>query len=101
MSGSKNAVEIVCVCCGELGLHGGRRLSKPCYSRHHKAGTLDEFPLLITQLPTLWRLEDYAELRARGVSIRQAAKQLGVTDRTTTRYEARIKASTTTERQSA
>jgi hypothetical protein len=86
-------IEVCCACCDELGRHGGRGLRNTCYNRHHKAGTLDQFPPLRTSLPRRWRLEAYTEIRARGVSVRKAAKQLGVTDRTGWRYEHLLKTS--------
>jgi transcriptional regulator with XRE-family HTH domain len=85
-------IEVCCACCDEFGRHGGRRLRNTCYNRRLKAGTLDGFPPLGAALPRLWRLEEYTELRARGVSIRKAAERLGVTDRTAARYEAHLKA---------
>lgn len=85
-------VEVLCVCCGGLGRHSGRRLCKTCYSRHHLARTLDRHPVLGYALPKLWRVESYAELRGRGLSVRDAAERLGVSDRTGTRYEVQLKA---------
>lgn len=85
-------IEVMCACCGEMGEHGGRSLRSACWKRHHKAGTLDQFPRLRTWTTTLARLADYAELRERRMPIRAAAELLGVTSRTAERYEARIKA---------
>ncbi|WP_162794726.1 hypothetical protein [Nonomuraea lactucae] len=92
MSDIKTTVEVTCWCCGEPGIHGGRGLRRACYSRYLRAGTLDQFPPLKTGLPCLWRLEEYAELRNRRISVRVAAERIGVSKRTAERYEARLKA---------
>jgi hypothetical protein len=44
------------------------------------------------------RIEDYAELRGRGLTVAQAAERLGISDRTGTRYEARLRAEREMER---
>ncbi|MFI6910140.1 hypothetical protein ACIBKY_53430 [Nonomuraea sp. NPDC050394] len=85
-------IEVMCACCQEVGIHGGRGLQASCYKRHMVAGTLDQYPLLRASLPRLWRLEEYTALRAHGVSVHEAALQLQVSVRTAERYEARLKA---------
>lgn len=85
-------IEIVCACCDKLGRHGGRGLRHSCYMRHHHAGNLDKYPPRGRSYPRQWRVESYAELRARRVPIREAADRLGVTDRTGYRYERQLKA---------
>lgn len=88
----KAHVEVSCACCGEIGPHNGRSLRKTCYLRHFHAGTLDNYPPLGETLTCLWRRQNYAELRERGKSLREAAERLGVHQRTAERYEARLKA---------
>ena len=92
MSSKWHPVEVLCACCGELGQHGGRWLCRACHQRHRNAGTLNQHPVVGHPLPTLWRIESYAELRGRGLSVQEAAERLDVTHRTGWRYEARIKA---------
>lgn len=84
--------EVICACCGELGEHNGRNLRKECYDRHYHAGTLHQFPKVSTWIPTLGRLDDFAELRGRGMSVKKAAAKLGMSSRSGWRYEARLKA---------
>lgn len=88
-------VEIVCRCCGQLGMHNARGLRATCYSRHTDAGTLHQYPRLNTKLPRLWRIETYQELAASTTSREQIAARLGVTERSVQRYAAALRASRT------
>ncbi|MGW6498574.1 hypothetical protein [Nonomuraea angiospora] len=85
-------VEVECACCGGTGLHEGRALCSACYTWHRKNRTLHRYPPLHTWLETLARIGQFAELRGQGMSIRAAARQLGVTARSGQRYEQRLKA---------
>lgn len=85
-------VEVECACCGGIGLHQGRALCVACYRWHDKNGTLHKYPPLQTWLSTLARIDDFAEYRARGLSVRAAAEAVGVTKRSGERYEHRLRA---------
>ncbi|MFB4276073.1 hypothetical protein ACBJ59_12315 [Nonomuraea sp. MTCD27] len=85
-------VTVECACCGSAGLHDGRSLCHSCYHWHHANGTLGKYPPLRTWLATLARIEDFAELRRGGLSVRAAAARVGVTKRSGERYERRLKA---------
>lgn len=69
--------EVLCVRCGEVGPHGGRRLCDTCYDRLYKVGGLDQYPKVGAGLATLGRIEDFAELRQRGLSVSAAAARSG------------------------
>ncbi|WP_144069894.1 helix-turn-helix domain-containing protein [Nonomuraea indica] len=86
----RKCTEVLCACCEELGLHGGRGLCHTCYRRHLAAGTLAQYPRLQTWLSAQGRIADFAELRERGLTVREAAEQIGVSLRTAERYQARL-----------
>ena len=99
----------ICVCCENGGPVVGRGLTRACYQRHWKAGTLDRFPAVdpavrlesrregarksqqkhIERFEA--RVEDYAELRGWRETREQAAARLGVTERAAQRYERRLR----------
>ena len=95
---------VECVCCGTEGPHIGRGLIQRCHNRHALAGRLEEFPLnpgsanaslqrgQETRLQAYaGRLEDFAELLSWGESPEQAAKRLGISEKTARKYERRLR----------
>lgn len=89
---------ITCKCCGRRGYHGGRNLTRACYVRHARAGTLHRFPRN-TKPAEPWQptgphgrlmVERYQQLAdARPpLSVRRIAFELGVTERQVWRYAA-------------
>jgi hypothetical protein len=100
---------ITCACgCGQTGPHAGRGLLTRCYRRARHHGQLELYPRrpidsrtrdqLITTLKQIHRqlrvarMEDYVDLREWGVPRRAAEERLGVTDRTTQRWHATLRA---------
>lgn len=92
-----------CACgCGRIIPAGRRgRFAVSCYERWQRAGKPASGPpppmpaapqLAIARerstAARLGRLEDYSELRSWGVSVKDAARRTGVTERTAWRYEA-------------
>ena len=79
-----------CRCgCGKaahaLGLSGG------CYHRWANAGRPEDFFVPGLGAARLGRIEDYLELRERGLTRTEAARRVGVTKRTVQRYEAGLR----------
>lgn len=92
---------ITCACCGRTGRHKGRGLIGACWDREKYHGRLTDWPL--TQAPVnrpmalaagtvRGRFEDYLELRAWGATVPEAARRLGVSERTITRYNSHLRA---------
>lgn len=88
MTSSRHRPEVLCACCEQIGRHNGRRLCEGCHRTHRLAGTLHQFPRTNSSISKLGRLDDFAELRQHGNTIRAAAEQLGISQRTGERYAA-------------
>ncbi|MFY7069609.1 hypothetical protein ACOQFV_27440 [Nocardiopsis changdeensis] len=99
---SERSRTVTCICgCGRTGPHHGRGLITACWHREKYHGRLNDWPL--TQAPVnrpmrlisesvRGRLEDYLELRSWGVPVPEAARRLGVSERTITRYNSHLRA---------
>lgn len=70
------------------------QLCENCYLRWQRAGFPEEVPPPLRPWGRVYpaRLEDYADLRSWGVGLRDAAVRLGVSVRTSERYEKQRKA---------
>lgn len=89
-----------CASCDHFGQHGAFEWCSACYQRWKKAGRPSDGPpkalprqeaaaraRAAYQAAAQGRREDYQELRSWGETREQAAARLGVTERTTWRYE--------------
>lgn len=74
-----------CADCGRVMTILQRGLCAACRKRHRKAGTIGEFGQ-----DRAGRLAEYAALRP-GLSVAEAAAQVGVAKRTAERYEAELR----------
>ena len=94
---------ITCACgCGQTGPHAARGLLETCYRRALELGEHTRYPKRPVDAQTRQRLndnlrrvhhqrraarvEDYAELRSWGCTRAEAAERLGVSGRTTVRW---------------
>ena len=112
MSRKKRRPIVTCACgCGRTGPHKARGLISTCHDRARHTGELDRYPrrqpfqsftreqlLAMAARATAGnvargqaRLEDYVELRSWGLTRREAADRLDVTDRTTVRWHRRLR----------
>ena len=80
--------------CGHDGDHKAKGLCGTCYKRWDRWGRPAEVPPPHTRGPGRSRAdrrEDYAELLSWGETRQQAARRLGISERTAWRYEAELR----------
>lgn len=71
-----------CARCEQVRPVRGRGLCEPCRKAAREDGTLNEYGWLRAD-----RIAEYAQYRTGGLSVRAAARRLGVSERTCSRYE--------------
>ena len=79
-----------CARCGQVRVLLGRGLCGACRSRCRRDGTLTDYGYTKAD-----RMTEYAQHRAGGLGVREAAERAGVSERSGQRYEAERRSNTT------